>query len=120
MSHLVEENVNRNRIRDLLRKMLEEVMVIAFPFPTVSVVGVVSRDHHHPPFVVVNRAMVNFATLFPIVVFPRDTGILASRPELNVRNLPFRFYVEDATIQRMIERKFLEIPVWKNFFHFLL
>src|SRR5438270_11876490 len=119
MSHLVEENVNRNRIRDLLRKMLEEVMVIAFPLPTVSVVGVVSRDHHHAPFVVVNRAMMNLAAFFPIVVLPCDSGVFASRPELNVRNLPLRFYVEDAMIQRMIEQKFLEIAVWKNFFQFV-
>src|SRR6185503_21362113 len=46
MRHGVKDNVDAERVGNFLRKMLEVVMIVALPFPTVAIVSVVRGDHH--------------------------------------------------------------------------
>src|SRR5439155_4500385 len=50
--HQVKNDVNSERIGPFLRKLVEEVILLAFALPAVAIVAVVNRDDHNPAFVV--------------------------------------------------------------------
>src|SRR4030095_8702929 len=84
MGHGVEDDVNAHRIRFLLRELAEVVGALAFAFPAVAVIGIVTRDDAETAFVVVDATDVDF---LGVGTFPRDSRIFAAHAPINGRAL---------------------------------
>src|SRR5882672_5213821 len=116
VGHCVEEDVDSERIGRLFSEMLEVIMVVAFPFPTIAVVGVVGGEHHDPAFIIEDGAMMGYSPAF----FPnRIIWIkLLAAAVFHIRDHVFGFDVENAVIQWMVERQFDKFAIAKYFFEF--
>src|SRR5205809_1260818 len=82
--HGVENNVDGQRVGDFLREMLEVIVIVAFPFPPVAVVGVVRGNHHETAFVVENGAVMDSSNVAVVVGFPSHASGLARGADFNV------------------------------------
>src|SRR3569833_310180 len=109
MSHDVKNDVDAERIRNLLGKSREIFVVLAFAFPAVAVVRVVRGKNHDAPLVVKDHAVMR---LMRIRFLPGHT---AARPHTHARHLSLGFNVEHTMIQRMIERRVHQFAGVKNF-----
>src|SRR5690349_7740071 len=88
MRHRIENDVDGERICDLLREVFEIIMIVALPFPAVAVVGVVRGEHHDPPLVIINGLVMNGAHVAVVVGFPGDAPVrLAGCAQFDVWNL---------------------------------
>src|SRR5438046_9077106 len=115
MRHGVKNNVDRERVGDFLGEMLEVIVIVAFPFPAVAVVGVVRGNHHDAPLVVENGAVVHFGCVrtFPGTMLRVELTLGA---QVNVGYLVLGFDVENATVERMIQGQLHEVAVGENLF----
>ena len=96
--------------------MLEVIVIVAFPFPPVAVVGVVRGNHHETAFVVENGAVMDSSNVAVVVGFPSHASGLARGADFNVGYLVLGFDVENATVERMIEGQFHEVAVGEDLF----
>src|ERR1041385_4835738 len=91
--HQVENDVNSQWIGPFLRKLVKEVIVLAFALPAVTVVAIVDRNDHDPPLSIQNRPDMHLAAFFPTAIFatvtlPSDPVGLAAAALPNVWCLP--------------------------------
>src|SRR5439155_2073996 len=70
MSHLVEDNVDCQWVSNLFGEVLEIIMIVSRPFPTIPIIGVAGGNHHHAAFIVENGAMMDLFAFLPIVILP--------------------------------------------------
>ena len=65
VSHGVKDHIDGERVSDLFGEVLEIKMVVAFPLPSVTIVGVVRGKAHNAAFIVKDDSMMrNSAPLF--------------------------------------------------------
>ena len=102
MSHRVEDYIDAERISDFFRKIVEIIVALALALPAIAIIGIVTRDYHYSAFVIEDRAVVNLLCVPP---FPRSAAIvLTLHTETDVGNLALRLDIEDAMVDRMVER----------------
>src|SRR5258708_276517 len=99
MSHDVKNDVDAERIRNLLGKILEIIVIFALAFPAVAVVRVMGGENHDAAFVVKDDPMMGRVR---IRLFPSD---VESSPHTDAGNLTLGLDGKHAIIERMIERQ---------------
>src|SRR5437773_3288154 len=102
VGHGVKDNVDAERVGNFLRELLKVIVVVAFPFPAVAIVGVVRGDHHHAALVVEDRAVMHDRRVrtFPGCVLGVE---FAPRSQVNVGHLALGFDVKNALVERMVQ-----------------
>src|SRR2546423_3287524 len=101
--HCVEDNVDGERIGGLFGEMLEVIMVGAFPFPAVAVVGVVRGEYHDSALIIEDGAVMSYsAALLPNRVMRIK---LLTTAVFHIRNHVLGFDVKNAVIQWVVERQ---------------
>lgn len=95
MRHDVKDDIDRDGVGDLLGMILEILVILTVPLPTVAVIGVVQSHHHNPALgedhPMVNLGARNFDT-------DADVGHLGFFPDL-----------KNAPVARVLNRQFLEV-----------
>ena len=67
MGHDIEQNVDGERIGDLLREAVEIEIVLTFSFPAIAQVRVVANEHHDAAVVIGDCAVVRSPSVTAIV-----------------------------------------------------
>src|SRR5437867_11062771 len=65
--HEVENDVDAERIGAFLREFSKEVFIFTFPFPAITVVGVVGRNDHNSAFGVQDCLIAHLGSLHAVV-----------------------------------------------------
>src|SRR5258708_966294 len=131
MRHGVENNINTERKRSFLRKLVKKEIVLSLAFPAVAIVAIMCGDHHDPSVFIEQGADMHLTALLGIgsppavtplarMAFPRDEIILASTHYSDARSLQLVFgniQIEDTMKNGMGHGKFDEFAFGKDSFH---
>ena len=96
MRHDVNDDIDREAVGDLLGMILEILVILALPLPTVAVIGVVQSHHHNPASGVEDHPMANLGARN--LDTDADVGHLGFFPDL-----------KNAPVARVLNRQFLEV-----------